>query len=361
MSGMSRGIATPVFVMERHKLHANLTALTSLRIAPTLKILHALKSFHSHDGLVEILGQLDGVSIGNHNELCAIETIKTGYIHCYAPIFLPTQIDTLALRADSLSFNSLSQWRAFVQQASQNTSVGIRINPRLTLKQPKYCDPNRSQRLGISREDLYDSLLSDPQNARLLEGLHFHALCNQGLDGLKYLLAHIQKHYADLLPSLKWLNLGGGHSMSDSDYDRGGFRTLMTNFSATYPHLTLLFELGSSVIKGCGTLQVSIVDIIQTPQSDRKIAIVDTSIEAHLLDIAITHISPKIQNTSPTPTPYHYSIEGISCLAGDIIGEYFFGHELKIGDRLTIEDAIGYTIVKQTTFNGIENARFVVV
>ncbi len=350
---------TPVFVMQRELLGQNLGRIASLRFTPRIRILHAIKSFHSHEGLREILGVLDGASIGNTNELETLHGSDARYIHTYAPVFRASQAETLAKRSDSMSFNSLSQWRQFAREASLHTSVGIRINPRLTLRQPRYCNPNYSARLGISRDDLLGAILSDPGEAALLEGLHFHVFCDQGIGGLKYLLSHIEKYYSDLLPRLRWLNLGGGHAFDR--YEREAFEALLDPFIRRYPGLTVLFEPGSSVVRGCGYLLTSVVDIIESPYEDITIAVVDTSIETHLLDVAITRISPKIRSASPTQTPCRYRIAGMSCLAGDIIGEYSFDHELSIGEQLIIEDMIGYTIVKQTTFNGIDNAKFTLI
>ncbi|MEA2027867.1 MAG: carboxynorspermidine decarboxylase, partial [Campylobacterota bacterium] len=161
-----------------------------------------------------------------------------------------------------------------------------------------------------------------------------------------------------LLCNLKWLNLGGGHQLTNDNYDSEAFITTIKNFQAKYPHLGLYFEPGESVVKNTGYFQTTIVDIIP---SSPPIIMLDTSIEAHLLDIAITKQKPTIRNSVEHKTPYHYQIVGKSCLAGDLMGEYYFEEALFVADKIVFEDMMGYTMVKQTEFNGIDRAGFGVV
>ena len=50
---------------------------------------------------------------------------------------------------------------------------------------------------------------------------------------------------------------------------------------------------------------------------------------------------------------YTYRLSSLTCLAGDVIGDYSFTHEIQIGDRLVFEDMAIYSMVKNNTFNGI--------
>ncbi len=352
---MTTDLPSPCFVLEAEKLKANLCKLRYLQDQTDIQILHTLKSFHSREGLKIISEYLSGFSAGNQRELDKLHQIPSTHIHSYAPVFRPDEIKPLAFQSNTLSFNSLHQWECYTSSISTDSSIGLRINPQLTLKQPKYCNPNYTTHLGVPYQTFLQAYANDPKLFQALEGLHFHAFCSQGLNGLKYLLSHISKNYQEILPRLQWLNLGGGHQFTHTTYDTEGFITLINTFRSHYPHLLLYFEPGESVVKDTGYFSTTILDIIP---GEIPIVILDTSIEAHLLDIAITKQKPIIRNTSIQQTPYPYQLSGMSCIAGDTIGTYFFEEALHIDDKVIFEDMMGYSIVKQTEFNGIEKAGF---
>ena len=191
-------------------------------------------------------------------------------------------------------------------------------------------------------------------NFKNLEGLHFHALFQSGVEGLSILIDHIVKQYQAVLPQLRWINLGGGHNFTDKDYNTKRFIALIKQFKQNYPYIQLYFEPGESVVKNTGEFITTVLDIID------NIVILDTSIETHLLDVAIVNRRLKIRGTQSSSTPYYYKLTGNSCLQGDIIGEYFFKEELKIGDRVIFEDMMGYSMVKMTNFNGMEFAPLII-
>ena len=358
MSGMIDSCPTPCFILEQHKLEANLRRLVSLQNQTGVKILHTLKSFNGKEGLEVIAKSLSGFSAGNQNELDRLKTIASRHIHTYAPAFRSNEIKILARQSDTLSFNSLKQWESYASIASTDCSVGLRINPQLSLKQPKYCNPNDTIRLGVPYQTLLQAIISTPDLFQHLEGLHFHVFCSQDLCGLKYLLAHIARQYQEILPWLKWLNLGGGQQFTDETYDKEGFIALINAFKSQHPHLTLIFEPGESVVKNTGCFITTILDIIP---AEIPIVILNTSIETHLLDIAITKQKPTVKNTLRHPTSHHYQLSGMSCIAGDMIGDYYFEKALKIGESIIFENMMGYTIVKQTEFNGIAKAGFRII
>jgi carboxynorspermidine decarboxylase len=213
-------------------------------------------------------------------------------------------------------------------------------------------------RLGVEHQTFLHNFTNHPVAFRHLEGLHFHLFCSQDLNGLKYLLAIIKKEFQEILPQLKWLNLGGGHRLTDSEYDREGFITLIRGFRTLHPHLTLYFEPGESVVKHTGCFITTILDIIP---GEIPVVILDTSIETHLLDVAITGQKPAVRESSIQKTPYHYQLSGMSCIAGDIIGDYYFKKALQVGEKIIFDDMMGYTMVKQTQYNGIEKAGFRVI
>ena len=354
-SGMIDSYPTPCFVLERHKLEANLARLSSLQDQTGVKILHTLKSFNSREGLEVIANSLSGFSAGNQCELDGLKNIVYQHIHTYAPAFQSNEIETLAQHSNTMSFNSFKQWKSYSSIASKYCSTGLRINPQLTLRQPKYCNPNDTMRLGVPHQTFLQEIINNPDTFQYLEGLHFHVFCSQGLNGLKYLLAHITQNYKEVLPRLKWLNLGGGHQLTDEAYDHEGFIALINAFKSQHPRLTILFEPGESVVKNTGYFITTILDIVP---AEIPIVILNTSIEAHLLDIAITKQKPAVKNTTLHSTSHHYQLSGMSCIAGDTIGDYYFDKALQTGDTILFEDMMGYTIVKQTEFNGIAKAEF---
>ncbi len=346
---------TPCFILEREKLQANLAILAELEVRTGVRILHTLKSFDRRPGLEMIAQSLSGFSLGNRNECATIQGLPAGHRHTYAPAFMPGDVAALARCSDTMSFNSLTQWDAYGESVASHTSPGLRINLGLTLEQPPHCDPNRTERLGVPVAAFIQALQRDPGRFRSLEGLHIHGLCGQDTRALRHLLGELERRLAPVLSRIQWLNLGGGHRFTDPDYDREVFITLMTTFRDTFPHLTILFEPGESLLKGTGYLLSTVCDIL--PDAAPPTVILDTSTEVHMLDVAITGVAPRLHGAlAEGREGYPYRLTGASCIAGDVIGTYTLPEPLQIGDRIRFDDMIAYTLVKQTRFNGIEPA-----
>ena len=345
-SGMSRA----TFVLESLKLQKNLTFIKSLASSYGVKWLYTLKAFDKVEGLKLISDVFDGFSVGNLYEYQKVKEYSS-HIHTYAPAYELADIQTLAQCSDTMSFNSLSQYHRYANISHLYTSIGLRINPKLKLKQPSYCDNNVSH-LGVD----WELFLQEVDKLSYLEGLHFHAFCSQDIEAFEMLISHIQQHYKLILKKLKWINLGGGLNLTDESFDVKRFEDIVKAFHFKYPNIQIYFEPASSLLKGCGYLECEVVDIID---SSRPTAILNTSIEAHMLDVAITKQKPKVKGSiSLQQSTYKYRLAGMSCIAGDIIGDYGFSHPLKIGDRVVFEDMLAYTLVKQTSFNGIKEACF---
>jgi carboxynorspermidine decarboxylase len=345
-------MSSPVFILEQKKLETNLVHFEYLAKETGIHWLYTLKAFHEPDGLKIIAKSFDGFSIGNTNEYNKVKDYSK-HLHTYAPAFYEDEVEALAKQSTTMSFNSQSQWERYAKLCSKVCSVGLRINPKLSLTQPSYCDSNIS-RLGMD----YEQFLAQTESYAYLEGLHFHALCHQTLPALEKLFNHIESHYEMILPKLKWLNLGGGQNFTDKNYDTDGFIALIQNFKTKYPHLTLYFEPGTAVLHNCGYFECTILDIIE---ADIPIVILNTSIETHLLDVAITKQKPLVRETQNTKLNYEYALTGMSCIAGDVIGTYYFHEKLNVGDKIIFEDMLGYTIVKQNAFNGLKKAHFKVL
>lgn len=356
---MSRTYSTPCFVIKKEKLEQNLTLLGQLEKEAGVKIFHSLKSFNESSVIPFIAEKLSGMSVSSISEIKMAKQAKSEHLHLYAPAFKKEELPQLLNEVDTVSFNSLTQWSAF-SKTDSNSSMGLRINPKLHLPMPDYCNPNLSySRLGVDYVTFMKAYETNTEHFSNLEGLHFHALFQSSVEGLRSLVEHIMKHYQAILPQLKWINFGGGHNFTDEGYDVATFITLMNLFHEHCPDIKLYFEPGESVTKGCGNFMTTVLDIVTV--EGQNIVILDTSIETHLLDVAIVNQRLKVQGTQSFSTPYFYVLAGNSCLQGDIIGEYFFQEELNIGDEVIFEDMIGYTMVKMTEFNGMERARIITI
>ena len=352
--GMSRGMQSPYFILHQEKLLKNLAKLQELEKKAGVQMLHTLKSFNEPSITPIITQNLSGMSIASAKELQMAQEAKAKHLHLYAPAFTQKQLEMMIKQVDSISFNSLNQWKAFKEFTS---SKGLRINPKLTLNIPNHCNPNlKSSRLGIDGVEFLESFLKNREAYDNLEGLHFHALFQSSLEDLMGLLEHIKKHFKDILPQLKWLNLGGGHNFTCLDYEIDTFVKYVVNFQILYPSLKIYFEPGESVTMGCGEFVATVLDIVNI--EEKKIVILDTSIETHLLDVAIVKLKLKVRDTQDEPTPYGYELTGNSCLQGDIMGEYYFTKKLHIGDKVVFENMMAYSMVKMTQFNGMPKAKF---
>ena len=356
-SGMNREYRTPCFIMKKKSLEDNLEKIAFLEQKSGVKILHTLKSFNEATVLPLISSKLSGMSVGSSKEINMAKKANGEYIHLYTPAFKEDEVQLLAEGVDSISFNSLNQWKLF-ENKTFKASKGLRINPKLHLPIPDYINPNVPySRLGVDHVEFMEAYSHNPDEFVNLEGLHFHALFQSSAQGLQILLDHILENYQRVLPQLKWLNLGGGHNFTDEGYEVESFLKMVQQFNSSYPHIQLIFEPGESVVKNCGNFICTVLDIVTI--SGQEVVILDTSTETHLLDVAIVKLRLKVKGTQRSSTPYHYELSGNSCLQGDFIGEYFFEKVLKVGDEVVFEDMMGYSMVKMTEFNGMERAGFV--
>jgi len=346
---------TPYFAMEHQRLIHNLERLSYLEQHADIKILHTLKSFNHPSVLPTIAQRLSGISVSSPQEITMATNARANHLHLYAPAFSEDFLSSLGREIATLSFNSLGQWERF-SSLPLHASLGLRINPKLHLPIPSYCNPNLDEsRLGVDSHHFIEQYHQSPNRFAKLEGLHLHALFQSSVEGLSILLDHCYQYYGEILPQLQWLNLGGGHNFTDEGYDVARYVSLIQTFKSHYPHITLYFEPGESVIKDTGVFVATVLDIV-----DYNV-ILDTSIETHLLDVAIVNKRLNVQGTSSSATPHYYALTGNSCLQGDIIGEYFFHTPLKIGDKVIFEDMMGYSMVKMTQFNGMKPANFIII
>ncbi len=252
--------------------------------------------------------------------------------------------------SDHILFNSLNQWRQHREQihaAGRRIEVGLRVNPghsevAIDLYNP--CQPG--SRFGLQPKDLMEADLTG------IDGLHFHALCEQNADVLERVLASFERLYGAYLPRMRWVNFGGGHHITREDYDVDLLCSLINTFKKKYPDIQVYLEPGEAVVLNSGVFVTAVLDIID---NGMNVAIVDSSAETHMPDVLAMPYRPEIIVADQAGVlPHTYRLGGISCLAGDVIGDYSFDEPLRPGDRLVLLDMALYSFVKNTTFNGVE-------
>jgi carboxynorspermidine decarboxylase len=270
------------------------------------------------------------------------------HVHLYAPAYSQNEFPELVALSERITFNSLSQWALFKEQAlNADVSCGLRVNPRVNEVAYDLYNPCSSEsRLGIPEEELTHGVPAG------IEGIHVHALCESGADATERLIQAVEKRFSHLLPNLKWCNLGGGHLMTQSGYDLERLIRTLQQFRLRHPHLEVVLEPGSAIAWRSGPLISTVLDIIT--RGGIKIALLDTSATAHMPDVLEMPYRPEVRGAfDPNAKPYTYRFGGLTCLAGDIIGDYSFEQSLKVGERIIFEDMIHYTMVKTTMFNGV--------
>lgn len=346
---------SPYFLLYIERLLKNLNLLQELESRADITILHTLKSFNEATILPTISSKISGFSVSSKGELKLAKEANAKKLHIYSPAFVDSELKELSQDIDTISFNSLSQWDNFL---NIKASKGLRLNPILDLEIPNYCNYNsQNSHLGVDYREFLKQFSESQSRFESLEGLHFHALFKSNYDGVKKLFEHILNNYRDILPRLKWLNLGGGHNFTSPNYNIEAFLKVLADFKDKYPNIELIFEPGEGVLQNCGEFICTVLDI--TANGKEKSAILNTSTETHLLDVAITKLKPKIKN-AVVNGEYSYKLCGNSCQNGDIIGRYSFDRPLKIGDELIFEDMLSYTLVKTTNFGGVEKPKLYV-
>ncbi|MET0050961.1 MAG: carboxynorspermidine decarboxylase, partial [Candidatus Thiodiazotropha sp.] len=342
MTGLNAA-PSPCYVLEAAKLRANLALIDRVQKASGCTIILALKGFAMWSSFPIVREYLSGCSASSYNEARLARERFGGHVHLYAPAYTDAEFADLIALSDRISFNSLSQWQRLGEQAlASGISCGLRVNPRVDEVETALYNPSGEQsRLGIPREELLDGV---PEG---IEGLHVHALCECGADSTERLIQAVEERFGHLLPQMKWCNLGGGHLMTRAGYDVEKLIRVLSEFRQRHPHLEVILEPGSAIAWRTGPLVSSVLDLIHRGGLD--IAILDTSATAHMPDVLEMPYRPEVRGADhPGAKPHTYRIGGMTCLAGDIIGDYAFDQPLQIGDQVIFEDMILYTMVKTT-------------
>jgi len=342
-------IHSPAYVLEESLLIKNLNLLQRVQQEANVEIICALKGFSFYHVFPLVRQYLAGATASSlHEARLAFEEMGEK-CHAYTPAYLATEFDEFMQYASHMTFNSINQVDQFASRAvSQGISCGIRINPEYAEVETDMYNPCiAGSRLGIRRSDLGAKL---PDG---IEGLHSHTLCENDSYVLERTLKVIDDKFGDLLLQAKWLNLGGGHLITRADYDVDHLIEILKSFKAKYPNLTIILEPGSAVGWQTGFLKSSVLDIVHSAGID--VAILDVSFAAHMPDTLEMPYKPRIRHADSEPVAGKptYRFGGMTCLAGDYYGDYSFDSPLKIGDEIIFEDMIHYTMVKTTTFNGV--------
>jgi carboxynorspermidine decarboxylase len=345
---------TPYWLLDESLLEKNLKTLAYIKEHTGAKILLALKGYALWQSFPLVSKYLDGCcASGLHEAKLSNEKFQKE-LHTYSPAFKEGDIEEIAKISHHIVFNSPTQFKHFSALAksyNSEISVGVRVNPEYSESPVELYNPcSLYSRLGITRDALdkadFGRLLKSE-----IDGLHFHALCEQDSSALENVLKAFEKNFGEFLPHLKWVNFGGGHHITRKGYDVKKLISIIKDFQKRYPKLQIYLEPGEAVGWETGTLVTSVLDIVH---NDIDIAILDTSAEAHMPDTIIMPYRADVRGADEAGKKAHsYRLAGNTCLAGDIMGDYSFDKPLKIGDKVVFEDQMHYTMVKATTFNGI--------
>ncbi len=342
-------IPSPAFVLDESLLRKNLLLINSVQQESGCSIILALKGFSMFSVFRMVKQYLSGATASSLNEARLIVEEMGCKAHTYAPAYLDREFEDMMQYSSHLTFNSLAQWEQFKDRVNQHTpkiSCGLRINPQYSEVTTDMYNPCiAGSRLGITRDQFSDTL---PDG---IEGLHFHTLCENDSFTLERTLQAVEARFGDLLHQAKWLNMGGGHLMTRKGYDHQHLIGLIKNLRNKY-NIEVILEPGSAIAWQTGYLRSTVLDIIDS--QGILVALLDVSFAAHMPDTLEMPYKPRILNATDAeagkPT---YRMGGMTCLAGDFMGDYSFEQPLKIGDTIVFDDMIHYTMVKTTTFNGV--------
>ena len=344
-------IPTPCYVCEEEKLERNLQILDRVQKASGAKVLVALKGFAMWSTFDLVGRYLAGCSASGLHEARLGREEMNKEVHTYSPAFKDEEIEAIARLSDHLIFNSPGQVTRFIQKAKSanpTLSCGLRINPEFSSAPTDLYNPCAPySRLGTTLKNF------DPTILEALDGLHFHALCEQNVDALEGVLAAFEEKFGTYIPQMKWINFGGGHHITREDYDVDRLIDVIRDFKTRYAGVEVYLEPGEAVGWQTGPLVASVLDIVH---NGIDIAILDVSAEAHMPDTLAMPYRAEVRGAGkPGEKPHTYRLGGNTCLAGDIMGDYSFDTPLQIGDKIVFEDQIHYTMVKSTTFNGVQH------
>lgn len=358
------GAETPYTVIDLSLLRRNLSTIARVQSETGAKILLAQKGFATWGVYPLVAEYLSGVTSSSVHE-ARLGREKFGKeVHVYAPAFSELDIEELcgggqgseasSVLGDHIVFNSVAQMRRHRDKASAvGMEIGLRLNPQHREVEVELYDPCApGSRLGITKESLDAAELSDDEWSRV-KGLHFHNLCQKNSDALERTLVAVERQFSSEIARVRWVNFGGGHHISRADYDVERLIRIVRDFMERTGKEVYL-EPGEAVALNTGFLVSEVLDIVDGPAGALATAILDTSATAHMPDVLEMPYRPEILGgAAPQEKAHTYRLGGLTCLAGDVIGDWSFDEPLQVGDRLIFTDMAHYTSVKSTTFNGV--------
>jgi len=346
-------IPTPCYIIEEKKLKENGRILAEVSKRTGCKILLAQKAFSNYDCYPLLAPYLAGTEAsGLYEARLGAEEMPGKEVHVFCGAYREEEFQELLRYADHIVFNSPRQLEKFGLQAKQaGKSIGLRINPECSTQEGHAiydpCAPG--SRLGTTRA-MWKQLMTEELVA-LLDGLHFHTLCEQDAEDLETTLQAVEEMFGDALPAMKWLNMGGGHHITRPGYNIEKLEKCI-RYAQEKWQLEVYLEPGEAVALNAGYLATRVLDIVQN--EDIKIAILDASAACHMPDVIEMPYTPPLYGAEANgTTSYTYRLAGPTCLAGDVIGDYDFREELQEGDLLLFGDMAIYTTCKNNTFNGM--------
>ncbi|WP_062762194.1 carboxynorspermidine decarboxylase [Falsirhodobacter sp. alg1] len=334
-------IPTPYYRIDLAAIAKNMAVIDQLCAASGAKALLALKCFATWPAFDAMRDHMAGTTSSSLYEL-RLGAEKFGKeTHAYSVAWAEDEIDEAVGHADKIIFNSIGQLERFEDRAS-SIQRGLRLNPGISTSGFDLADPARQfSRLGEWDPAKIEAVLDR------ISGFMIHYNCeNADFELFDRQLAEIEARFGDLMMRVEWVSLGGGIHFTGKGYPVDKLAARLKAFADRFG-IQVYLEPGEAAITGTATLEVSVLDILD---NGKRLAIVDSSVEAHMLDLLIYRLPAKME----TSGSHSYQICGKSCLAGDIFGDFTFANELKVGDRLSIADAAGYTMVKKNWFNGVK-------
>ena len=341
-------VPSPAFVVDEMAIRRNLGVLKDVGARGGARVLLALKAF-SMWSLADVVAEyLDGVCASGLWEARLAREFYHGHLTTYSPAYKPEDLPEILKISDSVIFNTPTQVARFAdviaeaRAAGEVFDIGLRLNPEHSEAEVAKYDPCQfGSRLGFPISQL------KPEHLEGVDGLHLHALCEQGFEPLERVWGAIEPKLTPLLPQVKWVNLGGGHHVTRADYDRDGLAAFLKTLGERHG-VEVYIEPGEAIALDAGIL---VGEVLDTFQNSLPIAITDISATCHMPDVIEAPYRPAMLNEGTEGT--RYRLGGPSCLAGDILGDYVFTTPPTIGTRIAFLDQAHYSMVKTNTFNGV--------
>jgi carboxynorspermidine decarboxylase len=340
-------LPTPVYVVDEGKLEDNLKILKSVADETGCKVLLAQKAFSLFATYPLISAYLSGTTASGLYEAKLAYEEFGGEVHVFAPAFKDADLKEILAIADHIVFNSENQLRKHYEKCrAAGLSIGLRINPECSTQgDHAIYDPCAvGSRFGVTRDKFTPELLE------MVDGLHFHTLCEQDATDLKTTLDAVEEKFGPYLKGLKWLNMGGGHHVTREDYNLDLLKDCIRHIQNTYD-VEVYIEPGEAIALNAGYLVTEVLDIVE---NGMETLVLDTSATCHMPDVLEMPYRPPLRNGfEAEEKEFTYRLSSNTCLTGDIIGDYSFEKPVEIGEKLYFEDMAIYSFVKNNTFNGI--------